>query len=146
MHFLPGFGPHPPHEPAPRSRRHHALWAAVGAGAGALVLGGLVGALLLGKQASDSVPHPRSSAHTVRYEVDGGSAHLTYRAAAGTQRAGAVQLPWSKEITLPAAGPASVVARDRGSGYVACRIYLDGTLRASREASGPAAAVTCSVG
>lgn len=147
MHFLPGFGHGPRHEPRRRHPGHHALWAAVGIAAGLLVLAGVGGALLLGRAASDrGAPRPAPGGHTIRYEVDGGSATIIYRSEAGTSRVGAVQLPWSREVGVPGDGAASVVAWDRGSGYVACRLYLDGELRAGQESSGANAVASCSIG
>jgi hypothetical protein len=144
MHFLPGFGPHPVAEPPPP--RRHAWWVALGLVTGVLVLGGLAGALLLGKAASDTVPRAEKTGHTIRYEVDGESAQITYRSAAGSSsRLGAIQLPWSKQMDVTAVGAPSIVAADRGSGYVACRLYVDGVLRASQESAGPDAGVSCSL-
>jgi hypothetical protein len=137
-HFLPGFGHHPPATPKP----HHPLWIAAGLGVGVLLVGILGGALLFGKSTSDHLPHASSTGHTVRYEVDGSSARVSY---AG-RTVGSLQLPWSHEVaTLSSPGAVSLVAHDRGSGYVACRIYVDGMLRASQESSGADAVATCAV-
>ncbi|WP_433292896.1 MmpS family transport accessory protein [Actinoplanes sp. CA-030573] len=137
------------HEPRRRRPGRHALRAAAGIAAGLLVPAGLGGALLLGRAASDQKPArpaPTATGHTIRYEVDGGSATIVYRSAAGASRLGAVQLPWSRQMWVPGDEAASVVAWDRGSGYVACRLYVDGALRAGQESTGATAVATCSVG
>jgi hypothetical protein len=137
-HFLPGFGHHPT-TAAPR--RHHPVGVVAGLAVGVLLLGCLGGALLFGKSTSDHAPHARPTGHTLRYEVDGTAATVSY----GGRTAGALQLPWSREVPMPSPGVASLVARDRGSGYVACRIYVDGVLRASQESSGADAVATCAL-
>jgi hypothetical protein len=77
--------------------------------------------------------------------VDGSAASVSYGTGAGTHRIGALQLPWSHSVSAPVPGAVSLVARDRGSGYVACRIYVDGRLEASQESTGPSAVAACSV-
>jgi hypothetical protein len=142
-HFLPGFGHH---HPGSTPKGHHPIRVVAGLVIGVLLVGTLGGALLFGKATSDRTPHAVPSSHTIRFEVDGSAASVSYSAGPGTpRRVGSLQLPWSREIEVLTPEAAALIARDRGSGYVACRIYVDEHLRSSQESTGADAVATCAV-
>ncbi|GAA2855450.1 hypothetical protein Acy02nite_72830 [Actinoplanes cyaneus] len=135
-------GQYPP--PAPPKKSRKTLWIILG------IIGGLVvlccggGFAIFGKAASDVTKESKTD-HTVRYEVTGGdAADITYTTANfGTEQAGGAALPWTKEVTVTGWNVVSLIAQDKGSGSVGCKIYIDGALKVEQKSTGDFAVVTC---
>ncbi|MFI9811205.1 MmpS family transport accessory protein [Saccharothrix variisporea] len=97
-------------------------------------------------------PDPVPTTHKVVYEVTGpgGKAPLIRFATEGvnsTEQAETVDLPWRREVVLPA-GPGLVVAQvmaTNGEGEsISCTITIDGHLVSNNTAKGEHSAVSCS--
>lgn len=97
-------------------------------------------------------PDPVPTTHTVVYEVTGpgGKAPAIRFATEGVnnaEQAEAVDLPWRREVVLPAGpglGVAQVMATNGEGESISCSITVDGHLVANNTAKGEHATVSCS--
>ncbi|GAB2974623.1 MmpS family transport accessory protein [Saccharothrix stipae] len=131
----------PPRKPAP-GRRTRSIATVV-----ALAVAGTA-AWTITSQEPDPVP----TTHKVVYEVTGpgGKAPAIRFATEGvntTEQAEAVDLPWRREVVLPAGpglGVAQVMATNGEGESISCTITIDGNLVANNTAKGEHATVSCS--
>jgi len=83
----------------------------------------------------------------VTYEVVGSSAYannVTWSTQQGQQQDTEASLPWSRIFTTGSGFQSFVVlAQNSGSGYISCKITVDGKVIASQTSTGQYATVTC---
>jgi hypothetical protein len=92
-----------------------------------------------------SSPEAAADGHTVVLEVTGAKkADITYGLGADQSQEQGAKVPWKKTLTskedflIP-----TVVAQNKGSGTITCRITVDGKLAKENKSKGQYAVVTC---
>lgn len=98
-----------------------------------------------GPGAQDDAGDKKSGGKSIVLEVTGAkSADITYGLGADQSQEQGAKVPWKKELTSKESLLiATIVAQNKGSGTIGCKITIDGKVAKENTSKGDYAVVTC---